>query len=393
MMLSPQSVSRGTGLARSFLGVALVAAVALIYSRVRNAGFLWDDEQHLTQNPVIVGPLSFGDIWTSAHAVYYPLVLTTFWVLHKFVDLNPLPFHALNVAWHVLSALLLWRVLTQLRVRGAWLGAAVWALHPVVVQSVAWITEMKNTQSAVFYLLAISLFLQSREVKYQRVLYWLSVASFAAAITSKPSTVILPAVLALYLWWREGSFRWRNLRALVPFLFISLVASAWTVWEQKYHAHAIGAEWLQSPLQRILISADAIWFYLLKLIWPYPLIFIYPRWNVDPSRWLAWIPLVALLLAATALFIKRNTCLRPVTFAFAYFVITLFPVLDFFDVYFFRYSFVSDHFQYLASMGPLALAGAGVVTAVEKIAIHRLRIQTAATLGIVLILGDRKSTR
>src|SRR5438132_12815532 len=109
MMLSPQSVSRGTGRARTFLGVALVAAVALIYSRVGNAGFIWDDEQHLTQNPVIIGPLGLADIWTSARAVYYPLVLTTFWILHKFVGLNPMPYHLLNVAWHALLALLLWR--------------------------------------------------------------------------------------------------------------------------------------------------------------------------------------------------------------------------------------------------------------------------------------------
>src|SRR5437660_813618 len=186
------------------LAAALLSAIALAYARVRHAGFIWDDEQHLTQNPVIVGPLSF-----------------------------------------------------------------------------------------------------------------------AAAITSKPSTVILPAVLALYLWWREGSFRWRNLRALVPFLFISLVASAWTVWEQKYHAHAIGAEWLQSPLQRILISADAIWFYLLKLIWPHPLIFIYPRWSVDPSRPLVFVPLVTLAIIAIFLRVARNGLLRPVFFALAYFVIAL----------------------------------------------------------------------
>src|SRR5438552_14195641 len=372
MMLSPQSVSRGTGLARSFLGVALVAAVALIYSRVGNAGFIWDDEQHLTQNPVIIGPLGLADIWTSARAVYYPLVLTTFWILHKFVGLNPLPYHLLNVAWHALAALLLWRVLIQLRVRGAWVGAAIWALHPVVVQSVAWITEMKNTQSAVFYLLAISLFLQSRGRSQGRLLYWVSVLSFAAAITSKPSTVMLPVVLALCMWWREDKLVWRNLRALIPFILVSLIASAWTIWEQKFHAGATGPDWVQAPLQRILISADAVWFYLLKLVWPHPLIFIYPRWDVDPSRWIAWIPLVALLVVATILFIKRNTVLRPVAFAFAYFVVTLFPVLDFFDIYFFRYSFVSDHFQYLASMGPLALAGAGVVTAVEKIAIRRL---------------------
>src|SRR5438477_10706657 len=114
----------------ALLAAALLSAIALAYARVRHAGFIWDDEQHLTQNPVIVGPLSFADIWTSARAVYYPLVLTTFWILHKFVGLNPLPYHLLNVAWHALSALLLWRVLTQLRVRGAWLGVAIWALHP-----------------------------------------------------------------------------------------------------------------------------------------------------------------------------------------------------------------------------------------------------------------------
>ena len=367
--------------------LVLLLLVFLAYARVGDAGFIWDDEQHLTQNPVIIGPLGLTDIWTSASAVYYPLVLTTFWILHHFVGLTPLPYHVLNVAFHAASALLLWRVLVQLRVRGAWLGAALWALHPVLVQSVAWITEMKNTQSALFYLLAISCFLQSRERKRNGVFYGLTIFFFVAAITSKPSTVMLPVVLALCLWWREGGFKQRDLRSFLPLILISLAASAWTIWEQKFHSLATGAEWVQTPLQRILISADAIWFYLLKLLWPHPLIFIYPRWIIDPSRWFAWIPLVALFVVATVLFLKRNTALRPVSFAFAYFVITLFPVLDFFDVYFFRYSFVSDHFQYLASMGPLALAGAGVVMAVEKIRIHRLAIQTASTLAILLILG------
>src|SRR5438105_1425941 len=365
-----------------FIGLALVLllAIALAYARVRKAGFVWDDEQHLTQNPVIVGPLGFGDIWTSARAIYYPLVLTTFWILHKFVGLNPLPYHALNVVWHALSALLLWRVLTQLLVHGAWLGAAIWALHPVVVQSVAWITEMKNTQSAVFYLLAISLFLQSRGRSQRRLLYWLSVVSFAAAITSKPSTVMLPVVLALCMWWQEDRVIWRNFRALTPFILISLLASAWTIWEQKFHAGAVGPEWVQTPPQRILISADAIWFYLLKLIWPHPLIFIYSRWNVDPGRLLAYLPLVALVIVAIFLFVRRNGLLRPVFFAFAYFVITLFPVLDFFDVYFFRYSFVSDHFQYLASMGPLALTGAIIWQASERFKKVRLAFSSAVLL-------------
>jgi tetratricopeptide (TPR) repeat protein len=367
--------------------ILLLLLVFLAYARVGAAGFIWDDESHLTQNPCVIGPLGLADIWTSASAVYYPLVLTTFWILHHFVGLNPLPYHLLNVAFHAASALLLWRVLVQLRARGAWLGAAIWALHPVLVQSVAWITEMKNTQSAFFYLLAISCFLQSRDRKRNGIFYWLTIFFFVAAITSKPSTVMLPVVLALCLWWRDGGIKQRDLRLFVPFILISLLASGWTIWEQKFHSHAAGAEWVQTPLQRLLVSADANWFYLLKLIWPHPLIFIYPRWNIDPSRWFAWIPLVVLLVIAIVLFIKRNTDLRPVAFAFAYFVITLFPVLDFFDVYFFRYSFVSDHFQYLASMGPLALAGAGIAMAVEKIGIHKLVIQTASTLVILSILG------
>src|SRR5438270_3172934 len=223
MSLSGQAADRTAKVVRGLLlAGTLLFVIALSYLRIRNASFIWDDEQHLTQNPVIVGPLGLADIWTSAHAVYYPLVLTTFWILHKFVGLNPLPYHLLNVAWHAFSALLLWRVLVQLRVRGAWLGAAIWALHPVIVQSVAWITEMKNTQSAVFYLLAISLFLQSRGAPERRFLYWLSLMSFAAAITSKPSTVMLPAVLALCLWWREVKVRSSDLLDLVPILFISL---------------------------------------------------------------------------------------------------------------------------------------------------------------------------
>src|SRR6266480_3662334 len=359
--------------------IVLLLVVFLVYARIGAAGFIWDDESHLTQNPCIVGPLGLADIWTSASAVYYPLVLTTFWILHHFVGLNPLPYHILNVTFHGASALLLWRVLVQLRVRGAWLGAAIWALHPVLVQSVAWVTEMKNTQSAFFYLLAISCFLQSRDRKRNFIFYWLTIFFFVAAITSKPSTVMLPLVLALCLWWREGEIKQRDLRLLLPFVLISLLASGWTIWEQKFHSHATGADWVQTPLQRVLISADAIWFYLLKLIWPHPLIFIYPRWDVDPSRWFAWIPLVALLVVATVLFIKRNTALRPVAFAFAYFVITLFPVLNFFDVYFFRYSFVSDHFQYLASMGPLALAGAGIVTGCSRLAASRRLSESPST--------------
>ena len=338
----------------------------MAYFPALKAGFIWDDDSHLTQNPCIIGPLGLKDIWTSSQAVYYPLVLTSFWLLEKFAGLNPLPYHVFNVLMHAGAAILLWRVLRQLNVRGAWLGAALWALHPVIVQSAAWITELKNTQSGLFYLLSILFFLKAdsanKASQERRWLFGLSLLFFAMAITSKSATVMLPVVLGLCLWWRSGRLRWRDFALLAPFLFISAAASGWTIWEQKFHSGALGAEWAQTWPQRLAIAGWDIWFYLGKLVWPSPLIFIYPRWKIDSTPLTAFLPLLAAVLGLFFLWWKRNGPLRPVFFAAAYFVASLFPLLGFFNVYFFRYSFVSDHFQYLASMGPLALAASGVVT-------------------------------
>src|SRR5207247_9633401 len=193
-----------------FWALLLLALILIAYAQVFRAGFIWDDESHLTRNPCVVGPLGFKEIWTSTQAVYYPLVLTTFWVLHKVVGLNPLPFHLLNIFLHAASAILLWRVLEVLRVRGAWLGAALWALHPITVQSVAWVTELKNTQSCRFSLLSILFFLRAEEdrkiePRKLRWLFALSLLSFILAITSKPATVMLPVLLVMCLLWRNGT--------------------------------------------------------------------------------------------------------------------------------------------------------------------------------------------
>jgi protein O-mannosyl-transferase len=362
----------------------LTALVFVAYIRVFSAGFIWDDESHLTQNPCVVGPLGLKEIWTSTRAVYYPLVLTTFWVIHKFAGLNPLPYHLLNVLLHAASAVLLWRILRQLRVSGAWLGAAFWALHPVLVQSVAWVTELKNTQSCFFYLLSIFCFLaweqqrsaeastvpvsNSRRGQRRSFEYILSVCCFFLATLSKPSVVMLPAVLALCIWWTRDRLSWRDGVRLAPFVFISALSSVWTIWEQKFHARAVGPDWSQTILERLIIAGRAIWFYASKLIWPEPLIFIYPRWQIHSSQLVAYMPLLAATATLILFWFLPGKSGRAVFFAAAYYAISLFPVLGFFNVYFFRYSFVSDHFQYLASMGPLALAGAGVMTACKRLA-------------------------
>ncbi|MGA7274718.1 MAG: tetratricopeptide repeat protein, partial [Candidatus Udaeobacter sp.] len=277
--------------------------------------------------------------------------------------------HILNVLMHAGSAVLLWRLLRQLGVRGAWLGAALWALHPVMVQSVAWVTELKNTQSCLFYLLSIFCFLnwekhpQARKSPINTAfMFSLSLICFVLATLSKPSVVMLPIVLALCIWWRRRRVGWKDGVPLAPFLLISAFASAWTVWEQKFHASAIGPEWAQTWPERLIIAGRAIWFYLGKLIWPHPLIFIYPRWEIHSSQWMAYLPLLVATLGLIVIWALPGRAGRALFFAAAYYVVSLFPVLGFFSVYFFRYSFVSDHFQYLASMGPLALAGAAIAT-------------------------------
>src|SRR6266513_3201242 len=397
-------------LQRNWLGALfLIALIFIAYARVFTAGFIWDDESHLTQNPCIIGPLGLKEVWTTMRAVYYPLVLTSFWVLHKIAGLTPWPYHLLNVLMHAGATVLLWRVLRQLGVSGAWLGAALWALHPVMVQSVAWVTELKNTQSCFFYLLSILCFLKWQEQPRITRITWMtdirkhggavskapqrrlgrlrsamarlgngrslmfafSLLLFVLATLSKPSVVMLPVVLALCIWWRTRRIRWCDVVALAPFALISAGGSVWTILEQKFHAGAIGAECAQTWPERLVIAGRAIWFYVAKLVWPYPLIFIYPRWKINSSELTAYLPLVAALAGLLVLWLVRARWSRAVFFAAAYYVVSLFPVLGFFSVFFFRYSFVSDHFQYLASMGPLVLAGAGIVTGCNRLAASR----------------------
>jgi tetratricopeptide (TPR) repeat protein len=371
----------------------LVVAVLFAYQPAWHGGFIWDDNTHITANPFIVGPLGFKAIWTSSAATYYPLVLTSFWVQHAIWGLNPLPYHLVNIAMHAACVVLLWLVLRCLKVPGAWLGAALWGLHPVQTESVAWITELKNTQSCLFYLLAIRFFLKWRAAgifagrKGTDWDYALALLCAVLAILSKASTVMLPVVLGLIWWWNDGCWRWRNLFRLAPFFIISAAASGWTIWEQQFHSGAVGLDWSQSQPERLVIAGKVVWFYLGKLLWPHPLIFIYPRWGIDASRPTAYLPVLALGVTFLLLWLNRRSRIAPVFFAFVYFVVSLFPVLGFFKVYFFRYSFVGDHFQYLASLGPLALAAAGITTALDRFKKGKPFLEPVFCGTLLLVLG------
>lgn len=376
------------------LGLFLVVAVFLVYQQVWSAGFIWDDDAHLTRNPCIVGPLGFKEIWTTSAATYYPLVLTSFWLQHAIWGLNPLPYHLVNIAMHAACSVLLWQGLWRLQVRGAWLGAALWALHPVQTESVAWITELKNTQSCLFYLLSILFYVkwfsaagENPKIRSSWWQYTFSLLCAMMAILSKSSTVMLPVVLGLCTWWLRGRCQKQKFWHLVPFFLIAAVASGWTIWEQKFHSGALGVEWGQSGPERLVIAGKAIWFYLGKLIWPYPLIFIYPRWEINASRLWSYLPVLAAGGGLFVLWLNRKGSGRALFFACTYYLVLLVPLLGFFNVYFFRYSFVGDHFQYLASIGPLALAGTGLAAGWERLEKGRAFLRPVLCGSLLLILG------
>jgi Flp pilus assembly protein TadD len=368
----------------------IVFLVFVAYLPALFCGFIWDDDDHLTANPAMRSVEGLKEIWSSRKVSrYYPLTLTSFWVQRRLWGLHPLPYHAISIALQAANAVLFWRVLSRLQVRGALAAAALWAVHPVGVETVAWVTELKNTQSGLFFLLALLLFFRFEDGLRPRD-YAVSLLCGAAAMLSKPSTVVLPAVLLLCAGWRRGQVTEKDLLRVAPLVLFAAAMSLLTIGEQRWHiGTGTASDWTLTAAQRLMLAGNAIWFYAGKLLWPANLSFIYPRWELPVRSVAAWLPVAGLFLVAGALWRFRCTAwARATAFGLGYFMIALAPVLGFFDIYFFRYSFVADHFQYLASMGLVALVVSGVATLFERVGPHgRISAKLAATVALLILSG------
>jgi protein O-mannosyl-transferase len=266
---------------------------------------------------------------------------------------------------HIADVLLLWLVLRRLGVGWAWLGAAIFAVHPVQVESVAWITERKNVLSTFFYLLALLAYMKSQPVAGDEkggVAGWwvLSTLFFAMALASKTVTCSLPAAILVLIWWKRGTLNLRDILPLIPFFVLGIAGAMFTSWVEAHHVDARGIDFALSPIQRCLIASRAIFFYAGKLVAPFNLIFMYPRWRVNSSAWWQYVYIVAGVGIAAALWSLRKKLGRGPLAACMLFVGTLVPALGFFDVAPMRFSFVADHFQYLASAALIALFAAAM---------------------------------
>jgi len=344
----------------------LVIGTIIVYFPALTANFIWDDDVHFTANEAVRRWRGLVDIWTSRAAVYYPLVLTTGWTLHKMVGFDPLVFHAVTLGLHMANALLLVLLLKRFAIPGAWVAGFLFAWHPMQVESVAWVTELKNTQSAFLLFLSL-LFLQASgfftraEPGDARQKRWLtlSIGFYALALLSKPSVVMIPVALVALVWWRRGLRRWMDIDALFPYFMLALLASGWTVWEQRYSSGAQGFEWTLNLIERLVLSGQIFWFYVRQVIVPHPIMFLYPQWSVDPGALMSWLPLIGALTAGgICIWKSRSWGLYPGLVLF-WFAVLLFPVMGFFNVYFMRYAWVADHFVYLPIISFCVAVGAG----------------------------------
>ncbi len=371
------------------LALVLAAVTFAAYQPTWHAGFIWDDDAYFTENPAMLSSSGLKQVWSSLVASrFVPLTLTSFWAERRLWGLNPLPYHAVNVTLQAVNAVLLWGVLRRLRIRGAWFAAAVWALHPVNTETVAWATELKNTQSGLFFLLALLMFLRFEGGLRPRH-YAVALVFGAAAMLSKPSTVVLPGVILLCAWWQRGRWTRNDFLRVAPLVAFGAAMSLVAIVEQRTEIVQQGAsQWALTAAQRVVLAGRAPWFYAGKVLWPADLCFVYPRWELAAHSVAAWLPLAGLALVAAILWQFRHArWAQAAIFGLGYFVIALVPVLGPFDTYFFRYSYVADHFQYLACIGLISLAVSMGMAICERAGQRGRDLGTPAAAIVLLILG------
>jgi tetratricopeptide (TPR) repeat protein len=332
------------------LAVILLAAVVLAYFPALLGGFLWDDDAHVTRAQ-LRSLHGLWRIWSEVGATqqYYPVLHTAFWAEHRLWGDHVLGYHLVNILFHAAAAWLLAAILRRVAFPFPALAAVAFALHPVCAESVAWISEQKNTLSALFYLGSALVYLWFDETR-RRGFYAGAFALFILALLTKSVTASLPGAILVALWWRRPLEWKRDVVPLVPWFAIGAVSGLFTAWAEARLIGADGADFSFDPLERLLLACRAVLFYLGKALWPVDLMFIYPRWSIGANQvgpWLAFLTVAALLAVLVALARKSR---GPLT-AFLFFLGTLLPVLGFVNVYPFLFSFVADHFQYLALIG------------------------------------------
>jgi tetratricopeptide (TPR) repeat protein len=364
-----------------FLGLLLVALTVVVYLPAMRGDFLWDDDAYISRNPTLHSLNGLWEIWFKPGATvqYYPLTLTVFWVDYHLWDLQSIGYHLQNVLLHAFASVLLWQVLARLRVPGALLAGAIFALHPVNVMSVAWLTELKNTLSCVLALGAIWTYVrfaglgvyakaaQPQEKGEARsksawAYYVLSLVLFLLAMCAKTAVSFLPLTLLLVVWWQRERLRWRDVFPLIPIFVIAVAMGIWTIFVERHFVHASGREFNLGFAERVLVSGRSFWFYFGKLFFPNRLGFTYERWHIDTGEWRQYLYPLATAAVLAGLWFARGRLGRGPWVAAMHFYVSTSALILATVLYMMRYSFVADHWQYFGCMSVIALTATGITT-------------------------------
>jgi tetratricopeptide (TPR) repeat protein len=378
-------------------GLILITAF-MAYVPTFDAGFVWDDDAYVEQNMLLRDGAGLRRMWLDPMSIpqWYPVVHTTFWAEYQLYGLHPLGYHLVNVLLHLLSVWLLLLVLTELAVPGRLFAVALFACHPVMVESVAWVTERKNVLSLAFYLGSLLAYLrfwpiqesEGRGARHSAASSWLfyalALVSFAMALLSKSVTCSLPAAILLLIYWKKGRIQLADVLPVLPFFVIGLAAGLHTSHLEKVHVGAAGAEWEMGLIESSLVAGRSLIFYASKLVWPDELVFNYPRFVIDSGVWWQYLFPIGALAAIVSAFLWREKIGRGVFVGLSLFAGTLFPALGFIAVYPFRYSFVADHFQYHASLGILVLVAAAARSFTARLSRETLTFAVACLVVLAL---------
>ncbi len=374
---------------RSFIlpAAALVVITVFTYVPAISNGFIWDDYDGLLHSPLINSRDALYKLWfTTESTDYFPLVYTIFFFEYHRWGMNPRPYHIANVIIHALASVFLWMVLRRLKIPGAWICALMFAVHPVNVESVAWIFQQRTTLPMVFALLSMLAYLRFHESS-KALWYIISFVAFLLGLLSKTSVVMLPFIILGCIWWDSGKIRLKDLLQVIPFFVFSVIFGIATAWFQSHKAISTEVIRDDSFWERLAGAGWAVWFYLSKAIFPYKLTFVYPKWEINPGSVVSYLPLTALVICFAFFWIYRKSLGRPLLMGLGYYVFGLFPVLGFLDIYFMKFSLVADHWQYFAIPGIISLVVGTAAYSFERFGLKGKRIGAILAALTVFLLG------
>jgi len=375
------------------LAIVLMAITFLAYAPVLRGGFIWDDDSLIVENRMVHARDGLRQFWFTTDAPdYWPMTSTAWWLEWRLWGDHATGYHVANVFLHAINAAMVWLILRRLKIPGAWLAGAVFALHPLNCASVAWISEQKNVLSMLFYAIGILCYLRFCEGGRWKW-YGLALGAYVLALLSKTAVVMLPVVLLGCVWWMRGRVQAKDIGRTIPFFALSLVMGLVTILYQYPKATEGQAVSAGGILARVAVAGATPWFYLWKALAPWNAMVIYPRWDVGGAGWMWCVPGILLVACFVVLWLKRGSWGRPMLFGLGYFVVTLFPVSGLFHQSFHRYAFVADHWQYHAVVGIIALVAAGGVTVFRRWGQRGRPVGALVAAAMLVVLGMATWTR